>query len=103
METRTGGVTVSVVESETAPMVALIVAVPGPIDEVASPTRLTEATASAEEDHVTYLVTSNTRPSIVAPVAANCCDPPGPNTIDGLTGVIRTELRAGGVTLITVV
>src|SRR5262245_3733774 len=42
-------------------------------------------------------------PSAVAPVAINCWDRPGPDTMDGLTGVTRSDTRGGGKTLRTVV
>src|SRR5262249_34246892 len=71
----TTAVTVSVVEPETAPLVALIVLVPA-FTAVASPVALIAAVAGVPDVHVTVLVKSCVVPSLKVPVALNCFVPP---------------------------
>ncbi len=93
-EVRTAGFTVSVVDADTAPDVAVIVVVPAATD-VAMPFEpaalLTVATELLEELQVTAAVRFCVEPSEYVPVAVNCCFVPV--AIDGLEGETAIETR----------
>ena len=85
METKAGGVTVSVDEPLTVPSAALTRIVPCPV-LVANPWLLMFAMAEFEELQTTELVRSETVPFLKRPVAANCCfNPNAMEAVDGAT------------------
>ncbi len=87
---------VSVVLSETVPIVAVMIVVPA-ARAVASPLLLIVATAVLIEIQLTELVISWIVPSEKVPVAVNCrADPPG---ILGLAGVAVMRDRLADVTV----
>ena len=75
METSAAGVTVSTVDPETVPDVAVMVAAPWPI-ELANPLEpdalLMEATLVSDDPQVTVAVRFCVELSVYVPVAANC-------------------------------
>lgn len=81
-------VTVSTVEPDTLPAVAVIVVVPT-VRQVASPVLLIVAISVLEELHVTDEVTSSVLLSEKVPVAVNCLVVPMP--LLGLAGVMEIE------------
>jgi hypothetical protein len=93
METKTGGMTVSVAEPLTEPKLAVIVVAPWPV-LVAKPwlpaALLIAATAVFEELQVSDVVRSEMVPFLKKPVAKNCCF--SPSGIEGFTGVTEIEL-----------
>ena len=93
METRTGAVTVRVVEPKMFPEVAEMVDEPV-VTAVASPALVIVATEEVPELHVTLPVRFCVLPSLKWPVAVNCCC--SPLGRDGLTGVTVMEVRVGG-------
>ena len=98
METRAGAPTVRVVEPDTAPCAARIVAVPwaSPF-VVARPVLLMAAVAGFEELHVTLWVRFWVLLSVNVPVAVNCCAVPS-GTL-AAAGVTAMETSAGGPTV----
>jgi hypothetical protein len=96
MEDRVAEVTVRVVLAETAPEVAVMVAVPGAM-AVARPLLLTVAANGLDELQVTCVVISWVVPSEKVAVAVNCWVVP-PGTL-GLAGVIAMEDRVAEVTV----
>jgi hypothetical protein len=99
MDSRTAGVTVSFVEAEMLPDVALIVVAPTP-REVASPFEpaalLIVATVVAEEFQVTDDVRFCVEASENVPVAVNCLVLP--RAMLGFTGVTVSDVSTAGVT-----
>ena len=100
MDTSVAEVTVSVVDPDTPPDVALIVVEPAAA-EVASPLvpaeLLMAATAAADEFQVTAVVRSCVVLSENVAVAVNCCDVP--LTMLGLVGVTAMDTSVAGVTV----
>lgn len=95
IETRAALVTVSEVEPLTAPDVAVMVAVPGPV-LVARPEALTEATLMLDEDHATE-GSCCVLPSSKSPVAVNCCAVP--SAMEEFAGVTEIESRWAATTV----
>jgi hypothetical protein len=100
MDTSVAEVTVSVVEPDIPPDVAVIVVEPT-ADDVASPLEPAEllmaATAAADEFQVTDAVRSCVVLSENVPVAVNCCVVP--LTMLGLVGVTAMDASIAGVTV----
>src|SRR5215510_1342307 len=100
IDTRVAAVTVSVVEPETAPDVAVIVVGPRAL-AVARPSDPPAfeivATAVSEDDQVTAVVRSCVVASVYVPVAANCCVVP--LAMLGLAGVTPIDTRVAAVTV----
>jgi hypothetical protein len=92
-------VTVSTVDPEIAPDVALIVEVPTPAP-VARPAAVIVATDVVPELHVTVPVRFCVVPSLNVPVAVNCCV--APLVIDGFAGVTAIDCNVAAVTVNTV-
>src|SRR4051812_44397042 len=96
IESKAAGVTVSVVEPETAPRVA-------PIEDdpvataVARPPAVMVAAAGVADTQVTWPVRSSVVLSVSVPVAVNCCASPF-GTL-GLSGVTAIDCKAAGVTV----
>jgi hypothetical protein len=103
MDTSVAEVTVSVVDLNIFPDVAVIVVEPTAV-EVARPLAaaapLMAATAAADEFQVTSVVRSCVVPSENIPVAVNCCVVP--SAMFWLAGVISIETRVAVVTVTTV-
>jgi hypothetical protein len=103
MDTSVAGVTVSMVDPDILPDVAVIVVEPAAA-EVASPlvpaVLSTAATAAADELQVTDSVRSCVVLSENVPVASNCCVEPG--AMLGLAGVISMETSVAWVTVTSV-
>ena len=91
--------TVSVVEVDAPPELAVIVEVPA-ATPVASPPELIVAVAVVAELHVTLPVMFATLLSEYVPVAVNCCVVPF--TIVGFAGVTAIDTSVAGVTVNTV-
>ena len=89
MDTSTAGVTVTDVEPETSPDVAVMVAVPTP-PPVASPVELTTAMVVSDVVHVTEVLKSCVLLSENRPVAISCCVVPF--AIFGLVGATEMEV-----------
>jgi hypothetical protein len=87
--------TVSVVDPETDPKVAVMVVVPGPTAD-ARPEELIAATLVAEELHVA-VERCRVLPSLKVPIAENCWFEPDANV--GLGGVTSIETSVAGVTM----
>src|SRR5688572_12486877 len=100
IETSVAAVTVSVVESEIAPDVAVIVVVPSEL-ELARPSEPTAfeivATPSSADDHVTESVTSCVEVSVYVPVAVNCRVVPF--ALLGSAGVTSMDTSVAAVTV----
>ena len=94
--TKTGGVTVRIVEPLTEPKEAVIAVVPW-ARLVASPWLLMVATGVLEEFQLTALVRFRVLPSVKVPVALNCCFVP--SRMEGLPGVTARDAKTGGVTV----
>jgi hypothetical protein len=92
-------VTVSTVEPEIAPEVALMDEVPTPA-AVAKPAVVIVATDVVAEAHVTLLVRFCVLLSLNVPVAVNCCV--NPLATEGFAGVTAIETSVGEVTVSTV-
>ncbi len=92
IETSAGALTVSIVESDTPPNVAVIVVVPSATD-VASPAPLMVAIPADDEVHVAKLVRFCVAVGLDnVPVAVNCCVVP--RAMTGLSGVTAIEVTA---------
>ena len=104
METRMAAVTVSVVEPDIAPEVAVIVEVPIPMllpNPCEPDVLLMVATVAVEELHTTVLVISCVLLSVKVPVAVNCfCVP---IAIEGVAGVTAIDTNPARVTVSVVV
>jgi hypothetical protein len=100
MDTSVAGVTVSVVDPDMLPDVAVIVVEPA-ADEAESPSvpaaLLIAATAVADEFQITDAVRSCVVLSENVPVAVSCCVVPG--AMLGLAGVIARETSVACVTV----
>ena len=96
IETRWAVEMVSVVESLTDPIAAVMIVVPFTRPE-ASPMLLTVAALGFEELHNAEAVTSWVLLSLNVPVAVNCFVVPG--AVAALTGVTVKEIRAAAVTV----
>jgi hypothetical protein len=96
IETSVAALTVSVVEPETLPEVALIVVVPA-CNAEARPVGLIVPVVVFVEDHVTVLVRFCVLLSEYVAVAVNCCVVPG--ATDGLAGVTAIETSVAAVTV----
>src|ERR1700692_2419395 len=96
IETSTAGVAVNMVDPETVPDVALIVAMPV-FTLAASPVLLIPAVAGVSEAQTAAAVRSFLVPSVKEPVAVNCWVVP--RAIEGLAGVTAIETRAAAVTV----
>ena len=94
METRTGAVTVSVVEPEMSPSVAEMVEVPSPVP-VARPPAVTVALPGVPEAQVTVEVRFSVVLSEKVPVAVNCWV--SPLATDGSAGITDMETRLAEV------
>ena len=94
METRTGAVTVNVVEPLTAPSVAPMVEVPIPA-LVAKPPEVMVALPGVPEAHVTDEVRFSVVLSEKVPVAVNCWV--SPLATDGSAGITDMETRLAEV------
>jgi hypothetical protein len=93
-DTRTGAVTVKVVEPVTDPELACMLVLPVPT-VLARPALLIVATVAFDELHVTELLRSCVLPSLYVPVAVNCCV--RPLATDPLAGVTESDTRLGGL------
>jgi hypothetical protein len=96
IETRTAGVTVSVVKPLIAPEVAATLVLPT-ATLVASPCALTVAMVVSAVLQVTAFVRFRVLPSLYVPVAVNCCVVP--SAIEALAGLIEIDVRTAGVTV----
>jgi hypothetical protein len=94
IETSVGALTVSVVEPEIEPELAVMDVLPTAIP-VANPAVLIVATPVAEEAQLTELVMFCVLPSEYVPVAVNCSVVPA--AIDGFAGVTAIETRLAAV------
>jgi hypothetical protein len=96
IELRVIVLTVSEVEPLMFSYWALISVVPA-LRAVASPALLIRAMVELEDVHCTCNVRSSVLPSLNAPVAVNCCEPPVP-TVE-IAGVTVMDTRTAGVTV----
>ena len=94
MDVRVGALTVSVVEPDTLPIVAVMLLVPLPTG-VANPAAEIVATVVVCEAQVTWLVKSFVVLLLYVPVAVNCCVAVR-LVIVGFAGVTAIEFSVGG-------
>jgi hypothetical protein len=85
---------VRVVDPDTLPEMAMIVAVPTETP-LARPLLSTIATDVSDEIQVTLVVISGVVPSEYVPTAVNCWGIPVPTDMLGLAGVTSMEIRVG--------
>ena len=99
IDTNVAGPTVSTVDPDTAPEVAVIVLVPT-ATAVAKPTAVIVAVAVVPELQVTWLVRFCVLLSEYVPVAVNCCV--NPFATDGFAGVTAIDTNVAAPTVNTV-
>jgi len=100
IDVNTAAVTVRLVDPVTAPIVAVISAVPCPTVVTSPVVFPIVATVSVSELHCTVLVITCVLPSLYVPVAVNCCVVP--KAIDGEAGVMAMDTNVA-VVIVSVV
>lgn len=97
IEESTAPVVVRTVEPAIVPEVAEIVVLPFCVLLLAKPPDAIVAIFVFDELQITELVKFVVLPSVLVPIAVNCCVVPA--TIEGFAGVTAMDTRAGGTTV----